>query len=128
MALMRRRRQRVATSHRAVRSLAMRLQPSGERRADIEAERLVVIADVNDRPLHRVRTRVGGVTFAENPLVPVLKRRRTVLRTYQTSPRALARGLIKVPVNYDVARFTHYKYVAPPRRAAIAQPPIQKPG
>src|SRR5579862_345782 len=104
----------------------MRLEPSRKRRADIEVERLVVIADVNDRPLHRVRMRVGCVAFAENPLVPVLKRRRTILRANQTSPRALARRLIKVPVYNDVPRFSHYEYVAPPGLAAIAPPPVQK--
>ena len=114
--------QRVATSHRAIRGLAMRLQPSGERRADIEAERLVIIADVNDRALHRVGMSIGGVAFAEDSLVPVLKRRRAMLRANQAGPRALARGLVEMPVNNDVARFTHYKYVAPPGRAAIARP------
>ena len=118
--------QRVATSHRAIGGLAMRLQPSRERRADIETQRLVIIADVNDRPLHRMGMGIGGVAFAEDSLVPVLKRRRAMLRANQTGPRALARGLVKMPVNNDVARFTHYEYVAPPGRAAIARPPVQQ--
>src|SRR5271167_4558546 len=90
--------QRVASSHRAMRSLAMRLQPSGQRGTHIEAERFVVVANVNDRPLHRVRMSVGRVAFAENPLVPVLKRGGAMLRTNQAGPRAFARRLIEMPV------------------------------
>src|SRR5208282_3853509 len=99
--------QRVAANHRAICGLAMRLQPSGQRRADVEAERLVIVADVNDRPLHRMRMSIGRVAFAQNPLVPVLKRRGAMLGTDQTSPRTLARRLIKMPVNNNMPRFTH---------------------
>src|SRR5271167_2563839 len=118
--------QRVATSHRAIRGLAMRLQPSCQRRADIEAERLIIVANVNDRPLHRVGMSVGGVALAKNPLVPVLKRRGAMLGTDQTGPRALPRRLIKMPVYNDVSGFTHYEYVAPPGLAAKAHPSIQQ--
>jgi hypothetical protein len=69
---------------------------------------------------------MGGVAFAENPLVPVLERRGTILGADQTGPRALARRLIEVPVNNDVPRFIHYDYVAPPGRAAIAHPTTQQ--
>src|SRR5271165_6040880 len=110
--------QSVAAGHRAIRGLAVRLQPSGKRRAHVEAERLVIVANVNDRAVHRVSVRVGGVAFAQNPLVPILERRGAMLGTDEAGPGTLARGLIEMPVNYDVPGFTHYEYVAPPGGAA----------
>src|SRR6266851_2447707 len=102
-------RERLPPSHRAVRGSAVNLHPSGERRPEVEIKQLVIVADMDHRTPHRVRMGVGGVAFAKYSLVPVLKRRRAMLGANQPGPRAFARGLIEVAVNYDVTRFSHLR-------------------
>src|SRR5437868_12574172 len=85
----------------------MALQPGTKRRTEVEAQRLVIIADVNDPPFHCLRLRVRVVALAKNTFVPVRKRCRARFVGDNAGPRTLARRLIKVTVNYDVTRFSH---------------------
>src|SRR5215469_5463575 len=100
-------RQCIAPQHRTIGSLAVISQPQGQRRAYVEVDRFVIIADMDDVALHGVRMSIGGVALAQNAFVPVGEWRRSRFLTDEPRPGALTRGLVEVAVNNDVARFGH---------------------
>src|SRR6266852_1665471 len=97
----------VGAPNRAVCNLTVVLKPGCERRAEVEVERLIVVADMDDVPLHHLGMRVGAIAFAQNALVPVREGRGARLDADQSGPRTLARRLIKMAMNYDVTGFIH---------------------
>src|SRR3984893_11865535 len=99
--------QLVAVANRAVRVSAVALEPTYQRRAKVEVERGVVVTDLDHAPVDDVGAPVGDITLAQDFFVPVRKRRSTGLGTDESGPRALARRLIKMAVNYYVTRFGH---------------------
>src|SRR6266852_1448104 len=83
--------QLVGAPNRAVGNLTVVLKPGCERRAEVEVERLIVVADMDDVPLHDLGMRVGAIAFAQNALVPVREGRGA--RLDATSPvHGLSRG------------------------------------
>src|SRR5579871_2372400 len=97
----------VAAAHRAIGGFAVTLHPGGQRRPEIEIQRFVVVADMDDGPFHRVGMRVGGVAFAQDALVPIGEGRSARLGADETGPGTFARRLIKVTVNDYVTWLSH---------------------
>src|ERR1039457_4742698 len=102
----------IAPAHRTISGFAMTLHPRGERGADVEIDRFVIVANVDDDALHRVRVRVGGIALAQNALVPICEWRGTGFRTDKSGPRIFARRLIKMAVNDQVTFLAHQANVA----------------
>src|SRR5947209_5849663 len=81
------------------------LEPAQKRRSEVEADRRVVVDDLDD-PIVRVentRRSIGLVALGGDPLVPVVIRMRGILSLDRFQPRVLARRLIEVTVNTDEA-------------------------
>src|SRR6185437_12011335 len=55
--------------------LAVIVEPAMEGRAEVEAERFVVVADIGNVPGHRMGVRVGRIALAQNALIPVMEGR-----------------------------------------------------
>src|SRR5271167_3541451 len=96
--------ERVAAHDTAICGRAVARHPIHQGRTEVGVEQLVVVADVNNASVHRMSVAVGGVTFAHNPLVPISERRGSILGADEPGPRAFARRLIKMAVNYYVAQ------------------------
>src|SRR5579883_1794439 len=94
---------RVGAHDRPANRSAVPRQPRHQGGTEVKAEPLVVVADSHYRPIHRMGADVGGVAFAENPLVPVGKGSGAGLRRYQSGPRAFPRRLIKMTMDNNVA-------------------------
>src|SRR5215472_153658 len=88
--------QLVGTPNRAVGGLAMALQPRTKGWTEIEVQRLIIVAHIDDRPLHDVCLCVGDITFTENALIPVREGRGAWLVSNNSGPRTLARRLIEM--------------------------------
>ena len=83
--------------------------PLEERRAEIEADPGIVVQEVDDPPLavEQPRARVGGVALAGDPLVPVVEGGGGVLDLDDVEPGILARRLVEVAVDADIAGMAH---------------------
>ncbi len=81
------------------------LEPGEERRPEVEGDRSVVIDDLGDEVagVEDARGGVRPVALGGDPLVPVVIRMRRILRLHGLQPRVLARRLVEVTVNADVA-------------------------
>ncbi len=81
------------------------LQPGEEGRAEIETDATVVVDDPDDAalavqdPAHGI----GGVALGRDPPVPVVVRVGRVLDLDRLQPRVLARRLVEVTVNAEIA-------------------------
>src|SRR5579872_4969848 len=77
------------------------LEPSHQRRPEVEIQVRVVVDDTLDLALaiDDPCERVGAIAFGVDTLVPVMKRARAVLAIDRAGPRILARWLIEMTVN-----------------------------
>src|SRR5689334_4523788 len=102
--------QLVSPLNRAVRRLSMDLQPRTKSWAEIETQRFIIIAHINDRTIQDVRLCISVVAFTENPFVPIWKGCGARLTSDNSGPWTFARRLIEVAMNYEITRFSHYLY------------------
>ena len=82
----------------------VRFQPVHERRAEIEADALVVVDDIDDPPVgpQNPRTGVLPVALLRDSRIPVVIRIGRILQLDVFEPRVLPRRLIKMSVNTNV--------------------------
>src|SRR5262249_44694463 len=83
--------------------------PLQERRAEIEADPGVVVQEVADptRAVEQPRAGIRRVTFARDPLVPVVERGRGVLDLDDVEPGVLAGRLVEVAVDAKISGIAH---------------------
>ncbi len=89
-----------------VRIRRRRFEPAQQRRAEVEADRRVVVDDAEDALL-RVQDaggRVRLIALGRDARVPVVIRERGVLRLHRLQPRVLPRRLVEVAVDTDALR------------------------
>ncbi len=81
------------------------LEPGEERRPEVEGDRSVVVDDLGDEVagVEDARGGIRPVALGGDPLVPVVIRMRRILRLHGLQPGVLARRLVEVTVNADVA-------------------------
>ena len=77
------------------------LQPRQQRGPHIEAYLGIVVGNLADVALgiEYARSRIGGVAFKVDALVPVVKRRRAVLLLHSLQPGIFTRRLVEVPMD-----------------------------
>ena len=85
---------------------ALSCEPAEQRGAEVEAHARVVVHDADDLVLlvGDARGAVGGVALGGDALVPVVIGRGGVLDLDGLEPGVLARRLVEVAVDADVAR------------------------
>ncbi len=95
----------VGVEHAAVDVRAGSLHPGQQRRADVEADMRVVIAQRRDPAVgvEHPRRGVGPVALGGDALVPVVVRGGGVLHFHRVEPGILARRLVEVPVHAHIA-------------------------
>src|SRR5579875_12637 len=92
----------VRANHRPVGRLTVTRQPGHQGGSEIKTEPLIVVGDPDQRPIHRLGTRIGPVTFAEDAFIPVGERGGTGFWRHQSGPWTLPWRLVEMTVNYNV--------------------------
>src|SRR5262249_39514505 len=88
--------------------LAVPLEPLTKGRTEIEAQRLLIVANENDGSVHNLRLSIRRIAFAQNAFIPVRKGSSGRLVGDNSCPRTFARRLIKVAMDNDVTWFAHW--------------------
>ena len=98
------------------------LEPGEQGRPDVEGDPLEVVGDVGDPVpgVHPAGRGVRRVALGRHARVPVVVRIRRVLRLHDLEPGVLARGLVEVTVDRDVARVAQTE---PSMSRLCARPP-----